>query len=376
MLLDMMEWTPMSAAAVWEYIARNWAMVGISATIAVLTVIPWVILRKYIRIALNLMDDAAPPVWPESRETPPMDGASVSFSAFDGHSLRGTMLRSAPSLPKKGAIIFAHEFGSDRRSYYRHCEPLRAAGYDVFAFDFRGHGDSLPEEGYRPRQFPSDREQSDMLGAIAYVEDLLEREGRPRDVGLFGLSRGAGAALVASVDLQSVKAIVVDGAYSSDATLEFFLKRWANIFAKLRFVYENHPRTFWRFLRWMIFRKAQRVFRCRFPSVRKAIRRLGSVPLLFIHGERDTFIPPEQARMLHDIATGPKDLWIVPCARHNQSVVVQPPEYARRIVAFFDRHLAAETSKRPNVETSKGRNVLTVRTNAFAGAFSPGRSDP
>ena len=228
----------------------------------------------------------------------------------------------------------------DRWSCYRYGRPLRASGYDVFAFDFRGHGESPPAEGYKPRQFPSDREQCDMLGAIAYVEEYLEERGRPREVGLFGLSRGGGAALLASVGIDSVKAIVVDGAFCSDRVMEFLIKRWANIFAKLRFVYENHPPTFWRFLRWLIMVEAETTFHCKYPSVRKATQRLRTKPIFFIHGERDSYIPVEQTQMLYNLASEPKYLWTVPGARHNQSVNQQPVEYGRRVVEFFDRHLA------------------------------------
>lgn len=342
-MLAMVDFEPvLGAATVLEFLARNWALMGIATTLGLLAVIPAVVLRKYVHIALNLMDDFAPPIRPEAPEVPvdKADGTAVDFSAFDGHLLRGTFFQSHPGAEKKGVVIFGHEFGTDRCSHTRYSRPLRTAGYDVFAFDFRGHGESPPEEGYKPRQFPSDREQSDMLGAIAYIEDYLERQGRPGDMGLFGLSRGGGAAILAAVGIESVKAIVVDGAFSSDTVMEYLLKRWASIFAKLRFVYENHPPRFWRFLGWLILVHAERRFGCRYPSVRKALERIRSKPLLFIHGERDTYIPLEQTQMLYRLAAGPKYFWAVPGARHNQSVVKQPKEYARQIVSFFDCYLA------------------------------------
>ena len=64
----------------------------------------------------------------------------------------------------------------------------------------------------------------------------------------------------------------------------------------------NHPPAFWRFLRWLAFRNAQKHFGCRFPSVRKALVRLGPRPILLIHGERDGFIPVSQSQLLFDLA--------------------------------------------------------------------------
>lgn len=327
-------------ADVWEFLARNWALMSIATTVALLLVFPAIILRKYVRIALNILDELAPPVWPDSREPGPAEGETVSFNAFDGHALRGTLLPASPDAPRKGAVVFAHEFGVDRWTYHRYGKPLRRAGYDVFAFDFRGHGESPDEAGYKPRQFPTDRERSDMLGAIAHVEETLEEQGRPREVGLFGLSRGGGAAILASVGIDSVKAIAADGAFCSDRVVEFHLRRWACVFAKLRFAYENHPPTFWRFLRWLIMCQAEKTFCCEYPSLYKALKRLRGTPVFFIHGERDSFIPVEQAQMLYNHAREPKYLWTVPGGKHNQSVNQCPEEYARRIVEFFDRHLA------------------------------------
>ncbi len=330
-------------ALVWEFVARNWALTSIVPTVAVLVLFPCYLVHKYTRIALNLMDDFFPPRWPETRDFAPIEGTSVTFSAFDGHQLRGTMFPANARVAHKGAIVFAHEFGMDRWSYYPYGRPMREAGYDVFAFDFRGHGESPGEEGYKPRQLPSDRELADMLGAIAHVGDWLDRAGRPREIGILGLSRGAASAVLAAVDVDNVRAIAVDGLYSSDATVEYHLKHWARIFAKIRLAYENHPPIVWRVLRWVILHKAKKSFGCRFPSVRKAIRKLTGVPMLFIHGERDTYIPMAQGKALHDIANGPKCFWSVPGARHNRSMSVQPEEYARRIVDFFDEHLAGKS---------------------------------
>lgn len=348
------------ASTVLEFVARNWALMSIATTLVLLVVVPAVFIRKYVRIALNLMDDFAPPVRPETPATTAErnDGTSVDFSAFDGHLLRGTLLPGNPQMPQKGVVIFAHEFGTDRFSHTRYSQPLRAAGYDVFAFDFRGHGESPPEKNYKPRQFPSDREQSDMLGAIAFIEDHLEDQGRPQEVGLFGVSRGGGAAILASVGIDSVKAVAVDGAFSGDTVLEHLLKHWASVFAKLRVVYENHPPWFWRFLSWLILVNAKGRFGAPFPSVRKALTRIRSKPLLFIHGERDTFIPLEQTQMLYGLASDPKYFWPVPGARHNQSVVKQPQEYARHIVAFYDRYLACGASQQPESQRQHGCSTL------------------
>ncbi len=245
-----------------------------------------------------------------------------------------------PDRPYRGTLVFANELGADQYSAVRYCRGLLDAGYEVFAFDFRGEGRSDAQSGYHTRLWPSDREQADVLGAIAYVEECLEQRGCPREVGLVGVSRGAGAALLGAVGLPSVKAIMIDGGFSTDAYLEYLMQRWVSIFAKVRLVYENHPPTFWRFLRWLSIREASRQLGCRFPSVRKAVPRLGKMPMLVIHGAKDGHIPVAQSQLLYDLAEGPKSLWICPGAKHNQAVAVQPRLYAEYSVRFFDHYLA------------------------------------
>jgi pimeloyl-ACP methyl ester carboxylesterase len=246
-------------------------------------------------------------------------------------------------------ILFAHEYASDGQTCARYCRPLLDAGYDVFSFDFRGHGASGRQEGYEPRQWATEREVADMVGALAFLGDRLEGQGRPPEVGVVGISRGASAAVIAAVNHTQIRAMVCDGIYSSDTLLEHLMKRWAYIFAKVRFVYENHPPEFWRFLRWMVFMVAQYQLKCKFPSTRKALQRMPARPILFIHGEKDSYVPADYVRDLYAQASEPKELWICPGAKHNQAAVVMPEAYAERTVAFFDRHLAGETPDR--VET-------------------------
>jgi len=344
---------------------HGWAWVaGITLAIVVavslLLIYPALVLRKYVRIMIHILDDRAPLPGNGVCDGNGLVGKEVLFRAVDGHGLAGVMVPRRNGGAPRGMIIFAHEFGNDRSTCLRYVRPLLEKGDDVFAFDFRGHGGSPAEPGYRPRQWPSDRERADMLGAIAFVGSWLEGQGRKRDLGLFGISRGGGAAILASFGIPNVKAIVTDGAFSSDTTMEYLMRRFATIFAKIRIVAENHPPTFWRFLRWLLFRECQKKFGCQFPSVRKVIVKLRRRPILLIHGEKDSYIPIAQSQALYDLAIGPKHLWSVPGAGHNGSILVAPAEYGRRVIAFFDEYLAdkpvgiqAVESPRPAIAANK-----------------------
>lgn len=330
--------SPQFVDSIWQVVSNNWALISILLTVLLLVIIPVLIISKYVRICLNIIRDTLPEMF-KTQIFEPMLGEESDFYATDGVSLRGTLMRATANA-HRGLIIFAPEYKCDRQSCPRYCRALLAAGYDVFSFDFRGHGDSAAEDGYTPRQWASDREAADMQGAIAFVEQWLDEHDRPIEIGLFGISRGACAAIIASAESASIKAIVTDGAFSPDSTLELFMKRWARIFAKVRVLYENHPPEFWRFLGRCVFLTCRLKFKCTYPSVRKALTRMIPRPMLFIHGERDSFIPVEQSRLLYALSAQPKHLWTVRKAKHNESIDARPTEYNKRVVQFFDHYLA------------------------------------
>jgi len=332
----------LAAVLAWRWIGQNWAALAIAATCLSLLVFVTLLLAKYVRICLNIFVDTHPPLSMGPLDFRRLEGEQVRFRSFDGTSLRGMHLDTPNRAGRKGTIVFCHEFGSDMYSCARYARPLIDAGFDVFTFDFRGHGESSCPGRYRPLQWPSDKELGDVLGACAYVESALEAEGLPPRVGVFGVSRGAGAALLAAATDPNIRVVVCDGAFSTDTTIIALMKRWAYIFARVKLVYENHPESFWKALLWLLMRFGQPKMGCRFPSVRKALRDMQPRPILFIHGQKDSYIREEQTRLLYELAPEPKYLWIVENAKHNQSVIVRPREYAARTIAMFRKYLAEE----------------------------------
>ncbi|HNX26175.1 MAG TPA: alpha/beta hydrolase [Phycisphaerae bacterium] len=322
-----------------HWIAENWAAIAIVVTtVSLLVFLVW-LLSYYVRICLNIFCDTPLPLSMNPADFERIEGELVNFRSYDGISLRGMHLCHPEESPYKGTIVFCHEFGSDMYSCGRYVRPLYEAGYDIFTFDFRAHGQSYHDDNYKPLQWPSDKELCDVLGACAYVENCLTSEGKSAGIGLFGISRGAGSALLAAATDSNIKAIVCDSAFSSETTLLAYMKRWVNIFATVKVVYENHPEAFWRFMQVLVLKCAQCKMKRRFPSVCKALRDMQPRPVFFIHGKRDSYIRVDQSKILHGQAPEPKFLWAVDKAKHNQAVVIQPQKYASRTINFFDKYL-------------------------------------
>lgn len=366
-----------------ETLLRHWATTLLAVlAVGVLGIVA--VLSKYVRLMLNIIRDTPPPLLIGPLDFDRIEGRLVNFRAFDGTSLRGMFLtpdslltcptanepnnKSEPAYSEghnltsdlKGVIVFCHEYGSDMYSCIRYCRPLLEAGFAIFTFDFRSHGKSASLPGYEPRLWCSDKEVSDCLGAVSLVQAELEDRGLDLNIGLFGISRGAGAAILTATQIQKflpVKAVLADSAFSTDTTLEWSMKKWVHIFARVRFVYEKHHPAFYSFLRWLLLKFARRRFNCSFPSVRKSMRKLRNTPIFFIHGQKDSYIQPNHTRALFALSQRPRYLWIVPGAKHNQSAIVDPQRYAGRTVGFFRKFLADQPPQHETMEPQLQKEI-------------------
>lgn len=267
---------------------------------------------------------------------PPLqnDGETVTFSTKDGLKLAGTYL-TARTKSRLGVLVFCHEYLSDRWSYRPYTDYLRDLGFDIFTFDFRNHGQSEKDSQYKPLQWVTDHEKADLQGALAYLRSRPDRD--PAGFGLFGISRGGGTALVTAASDPSVWGVITDGAFPTRGTMLAYILRWAEIYVGSPRLWKRMPLWVFAYVGWTGRMKSQRNLRCHFPDVERAVARLAPRPWLMIHGGKDAYIGPEIARLLFAEAREPKEMWIVPGAKHNRCREVQPEAYAERITAFLGR---------------------------------------
>jgi uncharacterized protein len=293
-------------------------------------------IARYMRIAINLFLDTPLPMTANLQDYTPPTGEIVSFPSLEGRSLRGMFIDRPPGQPDRGTVIFCHEFGSDMMSAGRYAWPLVQAGYSVFTFDFRGHGRSFTPPHFEARHWPTDHDVKDIQAAIAFVQGRCDTD--QRGLGLLGISRGASAAVVVAAVNPAIRCMAVDGVFSTDFTIDELMKKWAQIFVRVDLTRADRTLSVYRIFRTLMMFYVELKCRCRFPSTRRALEKLDT-PVLFIHGERDTYVPPAQTRTLCDLKPGPKDIWICPEAKHNQAVATDPKTYARQLTGFFDRYL-------------------------------------
>lgn len=268
----------------------------------------------------------------------PAEGAeAVRFTTEDGKSLNGCYLKARGR--RRGVILFGLEFGSNCWSCRSYCDHLIEAGFDVFAFESRNQGDSDQQPGYEPLQWVTDFEVTDTRAAIAYLKARPDAD--PDGIGFFGISKGAGAGLIAASGDQYVRCFVTDGMFGTETTLVPYMRKWFRIYNG-SFPPELIPEWYLHIVGRVGMRRIERGRGCRFPSLEAAMARLSPRPVLMIHGEDDTYIKADMAKALFANLGEPRELWMVPGAKHNQPLHVAGDEYRGRVVRFFERYLADE----------------------------------
>ena len=62
-------------------------------------------------------------------------------------------------------------------------------------------------------------------------------------------------------------------------------------------------------------------------------------PMMFIHGDADTYVPTWMVYKVYEAKPEPKELWVVPGAEHAVSYLNCPEEYTERVRSFLVKHL-------------------------------------
>jgi pimeloyl-ACP methyl ester carboxylesterase len=313
--------------------------------------------RKYLHLVVRIFQERPLFVVPRGQ---PVEGAEdVRFTTRDGRTLAGCYLRGRGA--RSGVVLFGLEFGSNRWSCVPYCEALLERGYDVFAFESRGQGDSDPQPGYEPLQWVTDFEVEDTRAALDYLGGRPDAD--PKGVGFFGISKGGGAGLVAAAADPRVRCCVTDGIFATYTTLVPYMRQWFRIYNRSEHFHGLLPSWYYGVVGLTALRLIQRQRGCHFPHLENALPRLDSRPLLMIHGEADTYIKPSMAEALYERVKGPKEFWLVDGAKHNGALALAGAAYERRVLEFFERHLGraqeeAGESARPRPEGLPAPHVL------------------
>jgi len=164
---------------------------------------------------------------------------------------------------------------------------------------------------------------------LDWLQWIREHAGEKMPVYLGGVSMGATTVMMASgLALPSnVRGIVADCGFTSPEAI------WKHVMTRnLHLPYGWITRT-----------AARRAYRRRLkmePKDRSCPEALCNckVPVLFIHGADDHFVPVEMTYENYKACRAPKQLLIVPGAEHGMSYLVNPEAYEGALKAFWQEY--------------------------------------
>lgn len=231
-------------------------------------------------------------------------------------------LYAAASEPTDRTAVIVHGYTDNAvRMLMIGCLYHRDLGYNILLPDLNYHGDS----GGRAIQMG----WKDRLDVLRWMDVADELFGGRTQMVVHGISMGAATTMMVSGEPQRpfVKCFVEDCGYTSvwdefrkELRERFGLPAFPLLYAADRLCGLRYGWTF---------REAsslRQVAKCR-------------LPMLFIHGDADTYVPTWMVYPLYDAKPGEKELWIVPGAAHAMSYRDNRGEYTRRVAEFVGRYI-------------------------------------
>jgi len=261
-------------------------------------------------------DTARAASWRSGTEWLNGNGYDIWMESHDGLRLHAHRANQEGHL----YAILAHGYTANGRSMSAFGRHFFSRGFSVLLPDMRGHGQS--EGGYIGMGW------HDRLDLLGWIGGIIA-EDPEAEILLMGISMGGAAVMMTAGEPlpPNVKLVIEDCGYTSvwdefSVQLKaqfglpaFPLMQAASAVTKLRAGY------------WLSEADAMaQVAKCR-------------IPILFIHGEEDGFVPFWMLSSLYEAASCVKEKLIVPGAGHGMASTADPGGYWSTVDAFVDRHM-------------------------------------
>ena len=236
-------------------------------------------------------------------------------SSYDGYALHVQILSNP--VPTDKYILISHGYTDNRFGAMKYAKMYLDLGYNVIAYDLRGHGENEPTFCTY-----SVRESRDL---DALIRDSRSRYPDMKVFGIHGESLGSASSIAALKYKPESDFVVADCGVSEIASImeagvksmrmPGFIAHVASLCAKLR-------------------------FGCSYAEMRPIDSlKENTIPILFIHGAADGFIPPAHSEAMQKATKGYSELHLIQGAGHAASILTAPEEYREYVEAFLNQVL-------------------------------------
>ena len=242
-----------------------------------------------------------------------MPHEDIEIKSYDGLTLRGTYYEYAPDATVE--LLFHGYRGNAERDLCGGIERCFALGRSVIIIDQRAGGKS---DGHIITF--GVREHRDCLSWVDYA---VERFGKDRKLVIGGVSMGAATVVMAAGEKlpDNVVCVMADCGYSS--TEEIIKKVIKDLKLPLFPVYPLIR------LGGMIYGG----FDIKKGSPMEAVKR-ATVPIVFLHGDEDDFVPYEMSVKLHEACASQKKMVTIKGAGHGLAFPVDRKRYVEALREF------------------------------------------
>ncbi|WP_301356809.1 alpha/beta hydrolase [Enterococcus spodopteracolus] len=239
-------------------------------------------------------------------------------TSTDGLKLSAIYL---PATDSHKTAIVAHGYMGNAETMANYAKMFHDLGYNVLVPDARGHGKSEGDYigfGWHERK-----------DYVKWIDQVLETNGQSEEIVLYGISMGAATVMMTSGESlpTNVKAIIEDCGYSSvNEELAYQLNE---LFSLPPFPLIQVTSLMTKIRAGYFFGEAD------------AIKQLekNQLPMLFIHGDADTFVPYEMLDKVYQATNGPKEKYIVPGAEHAKAYSIDPENYQKTVSSFLEKYV-------------------------------------
>lgn len=243
----------------------------------------------------------------------------LEMESFDGLTLKGYYLPAME--PTTNTVVFAHGYlgrGRDMALFGEYY--YENLGYNIFFADARGHGNS--EGDYIGFGW------HDRLDYIDWMDLLIEKFGEDLTLTLHGLSMGAATVLMMSGEElpPQTKAIIADSPYTS--VYDLFAYQMKRMFYLPAFPLLDST---------SLLTKIRADYSLKEASAIKQVQKT-DIPILYIHGEADTFVPTALTHELYEATNSDAEVITFPEANHGESFVIAKDRYTEKLHEFLTRY--------------------------------------
>ncbi len=248
----------------------------------------------------------------------------ITLKSFDGLNLTSTLIMNENTTNK--FIVLVHGVSICYVGSLKYFDIFYKNGFNVLIVNQRRHGKS--EGKYSTYGF------YEKYDVNMWIEYLKSRFGNDIILGLHGESMGAGTVMETIPLNDSIKFVIEDCGYSNFHELIGF---------QITHAYKN--RLVRKILRpSLIFANFFMKTKAKF-SMKKIVPidivSSTSLPMMFIHGKEDYFVPWYMAVDLYKAKTkGYKELYLVEGAKHAEALEVNKILYEKKIMTFIEKALS------------------------------------